>query len=111
MYAEALNEANNGPTAEAYAALNRVRTRAGLAALSGQSYQQFKEAVWLERRLELTFEGHRRFDLVRMGRLLDAVKAETSFNRNPTIQPFHVLLPLPQSDRDANPNLVQNQGY
>jgi hypothetical protein len=111
MYAEALNEAGNGPTAEAYAALNRVRTRAGLAALSGLSYQAFKEAVWLERRLELTFEGHRRFDLVRTGRLLDAVKAETSFNRSPTIQPFHVLLPIPQPDRDANPNLTQNPGY
>lgn len=111
MYAEALNEANNGPTAEAYAALNRVRTRAGLTALSGLTYQSFKEAVWLERRLELVFEGSRRFDLVRTGRLLDAVKAETSFNRNPTIQPFHVLLPIPQSDLDANPNLKQNSGY
>ena len=111
MVAEATNEANNGPTAEAYAALNRVRTRAGLTALSGLSYQQFKEAVWLERRLELTFENIRRYDLVRTGRLLDAVKAENSFARNPTIQPFHVLLPIPQTDLDANPSLKQNPGY
>ena len=111
MYAEALNEVGNGPTADAYAALNKVRTRAGLTALSGLSYAQFKDAVLLERRLELVFEGHRRFDLVRTGRLLDAVKAETSFNRNPTIQSFHVLLPIPQTDRDANPNLTQNPGY
>ncbi len=111
MYAEALNEANNGPTAEAYAALNKVRTRAGLEALADLTYQSFKEAVWLERRLELAFEGSRRFDLVRTGRLLDAVKAETSFNRNPAIQPFHVLLPIPQSDLDANQNLEQNPGY
>lgn len=111
MYAEALNEANNGPTAEAYTAVNKVRTRAGLTPLSGLSYQQFKEAVWLERRLELVFEGHRRFDLVRTGRLIDAVKSENSFNRNATIQPYHVLLPIPQTDRDANPNLTQNPGY
>lgn len=111
MYAEAANEAANGPTADAYAALNKVRTRAGLAALSGLTYQQFKEAVWLERRLELVFENNRRFDLVRTGRLLDAVKAETSFGRNPTIQPFHVLLPIPQADMDANPLLKQNDGY
>lgn len=111
IYAEALNEAGNGQTTEAYTALNRVRTRAGLTALSGLNYQAFKEAVWLERRLELTFEGHRRFDLVRTGRLLDAVKAENSFNRNATIQPFHALLPIPQTDRDANPNLIQNPGY
>lgn len=111
MQAEALNEANNGPTPEAFAALNRVRTRAGLASLSGLSYQQFKEAIWLERRLELTFENSRRFDLVRTGRLVDAVKAENSFSRNATIQPFHNLLPIPQNDMDANPKLTQNPGY
>ncbi|MVM38397.1 RagB/SusD family nutrient uptake outer membrane protein [Spirosoma sp. HMF3257] len=111
MYAEATNEANNGPTADAYTALNKVRTRAGLTALSGLTYQQFKEAVWLERRLELTFENTRRYDLIRTGRLLDAVKAENSFARNATIQPFHVLMPIPQTDMDANPNLKQNPGY
>ncbi|KQS30858.1 RagB/SusD family nutrient uptake outer membrane protein [Dyadobacter sp. Leaf189] len=111
LYAEALNEVNNGPTAEAYAALNKVRTRAKLAALTGLTYQSFKEAVWLERRLELTFENHRRFDLLRTGKLIDAVKAETTFNRNPKIQPFHVLFPFPQSDTDANPKLKQNEGY
>lgn len=111
LYAEALNEVNNGPTAEAYEALNKVRTRAKLAALSNLTYQAFKEAVWLERRLELTFENHRRFDLLRTGRLIEAVKAETSFNRNPQIQPYHVLFPIPQTDMDANPKLAQNQGY
>ena len=111
MYAEATNEANNGPTADAYAALNKVRTRAGLTALTGLTYQPFKEAVWLERRLEFTFENMRRFDLVRTGHLLDAVKAENSFARNATIQPFHVLMPIPQADMDANPNLKQNPGY
>ena len=111
MFAEATNEANKAPNAEAYAALNKVRTRAGLTALSGLTYQQFKDAVWLERRLELTFENTRRYDLVRTGRLLDAVKAENSFARNATIQPFHVLLPIPQADMDANPNLKQNPGY
>jgi hypothetical protein len=111
MYAEAANEVNNGPTADAYAALNKVRIRAGLTALSALTYQQFKEAVWLERRLELTFENIRRFDLIRTGRLLDAVKAENSFSRNATIQPFNVLMPIPQTDMDANPNLKQNPGY
>lgn len=111
MQAEALNEANNGPNTEAYAALNRVRIRAGLAPLAGLSVAQFKEAVWLERRMELAFENSRRFDLVRTGRLAEAVKSENSFTRNATIQPFHNLLPIPQTDMDANPKLVQNPGY
>lgn len=111
IHAEALSEANNGPTAEAYAALNRVRARAGLDALSGLSREQFKDAVLRERRLEFCLEGNRWFDLARTGRLLDAVKAETSFSRNPLIQPFHQLFPIPQREMGANPALVQNPGY
>lgn len=111
MYAEAQNETNGGPDASAYDALNRVRTRAGLDALDGLDYQAFKEAVWMERRLEFPFENMRWFDLVRTGRLVDAVKAENSFNRNALIKPFHVLLPIPQTDMDNNPLLEQNPGY
>lgn len=111
MYAEALNEANSAPTPDALAALNRVHTRAGLSALTNLNYTQFRDAVWTERRVEFVFENQRRFDLIRTGRLIDAVKAETSFARNPTIQPFHLLMPIPQSEIDANPKLVQNQGY
>lgn len=111
IYAEALNEANNGPTQEAYAALNRVRARAGLAALSGMARDQFRDAVLRERRLEFSYEGQRWFDLSRSGKLLEAVKAETSFGRNPTIQPHHVLFPIPQREMDANSSLTQNPGY
>lgn len=111
IYAEALSAANGGPGADAYAAINRVRTRAGLGPLSGLSAPQFKDAVLQERRLEFCMEGNRWFDLARTGRLVDAVKAETSFGRNPTIQPYHVLLPIPQRERDANPALTQNPGY
>jgi hypothetical protein len=110
VYAEALNEVN-GPVMEAYAALNRVRARAGLAPLSGLTKAQFKDAVLTERRLEFVLEGNRWFDLVRTGRLVDAVKAETSFGRNPLIQPHHVLFPIPQREIGANTSLVQNPGY
>lgn len=64
-----------------------------------------------ERRLELCLEGNRWFDLVRTGRLVDAVKAETSFGRNPLIQSYHQLFPLPQREIGANPALTQNPGY
>ncbi len=110
IYAEALNEMN-GPTAEAYNAINRVRTRAGLNPLSGLAKAQFKDAVLTERRLEFTLEGNRWFDLARTGRLVEAVKAETTFARNPLIQPHHILFPIPQREIGANPALVQNPGY
>lgn len=110
MYAEAINEVN-GPTMDAYNAINRVRARAGLNPLSGLTKAGFKDAVLKERRIEFSLEGNRWFDLVRTGRLVEAVKAETSFGRNPLIQPFHILYPIPQREMGANPSLVQNIGY
>ena len=108
MYAEALNEqsANN---VEAYNSINKIRKRAGLADLTSDLTQsQFKDSVLLERRLELAFEGHRRYDLIRTKRLVSAMKAQ-----NPAIvvQDYHYLFPIPQVERVANPKLEQNTGY
>lgn len=111
IYAEALNEAEGAPSLAAYSALNKVRKRAGLEPLSGLSKASFKDSVLEERRLELCFEAHRWFDLVRTGRLLNAIKSDNSFNRSATIQPFHVLFPIPQREIDANTSLRQNLGY
>ncbi|RCR71263.1 RagB/SusD family nutrient uptake outer membrane protein [Larkinella punicea] len=111
VYAEALSEAANGPTPDAYTALNRVRNRAGLPPLAGLNRAQFKDAVLQERRLELCWEGNRWFDLVRTGRLVEAVKSENSFGRNATIQASNQLFPIPQRERDINPSLTQNPGY
>jgi hypothetical protein len=110
-YAEALNEANNAPNTEAYNALNQIRNRAGLAPLTNLNKASFKEAILLERRLELAFEGHRWFDLARTGNLVNAVKSENSFGRNATIQSFNIKFPIPQREMDANPSLKQNEGY
>ena len=69
LYAEALNEWKQGPTDEAYKAINMVRRRGfGLPVetdnsasdLSGLSYDEFQKAVRNERAYELAFEGHRR---------------------------------------------------
>lgn len=108
MYAEALNEQAAG-NAEAFNAINKIRTRAGLAVLpSTLSQAAFRDAVLLERRLELAFEGHRWYDLVRTKRLVSAMKAQ-----NPTIvvTDKNYLFPIPQTERDANPNLTQNPEF
>lgn len=108
MYAEALNEQGPGNT-EAYAAINRIRNRAGLPNLTeGLSQADFRDSVLLERRLELAFEGHRRYDLIRTKRLIAAMTAQ-----NPSIQvkEHHYLLPIPQTEIDVNPLLKQNPGY
>lgn len=118
VYAEALNEINNGPTQEAYDMINAIRQRARyngiieqdiLPDLTGLSYQEFKDAILQERQWEFVMEGQRYHDLVRMGKLVEAVENSGKPNVNP--QSFHVLLPIPQRERGLNSNLTQNTGY
>jgi hypothetical protein len=106
IYAEAVNEAS-GPTADALAAFNRVRKRAGLDALAGLTKDQFREAIYLERRLELMFEFQRWFDLVRTKRMVTALHAAGKTNAAEK----HYLHPIPQREMDLNPKLVQNPGW
>ena len=122
MYAEALNEV--GKTADAYAYLNRVRERAFNDTdhdYSGLSQEEFRTAVWQERRLELAFEGHRWFDLARTGRFIQRMKEHSAFEASvaesnkveiaQNIKDYMVLYPVPQREIDINPALTQNEGY
>lgn len=106
ILAEALAQQNE--LAEAVTYLNMVHTRAGLTALDlatdlNDSQVDVLDAIYLERRLELAFEGERWFDLVRTGRASSVLGAAFS--------DYEALLPIPQSELDVSPNLVQNPGY
>jgi hypothetical protein len=71
-YAEAANEFEGSPSAEAYRCINKVRNRVGLQDLpAGLSKEQFREAVILERALEFGMEEVRWFDLIRWKREAD----------------------------------------
>jgi hypothetical protein len=113
MAAEAENELN-GP-AEAYQYINAVRERAYEPdrPLQGLSQQQFREALYEERKWELGGEGQRRLDLIRWGILLEVVQDTEYRVYNPAqnIQPRHTLLPIPPAQLRLNPNLNQNDGY
>ena len=103
MHAEALNEL--GESVEAHDYLNMVRNRAGLDDLSDLSESEFLDAVLEERKLEFAAEGHRWFDLVRTGKLETLVPLAKP---GVTPQSRHYLFPIPQRERDLNPNLEQN---
>ena len=118
IYAEALNEKDNAPSSEAYAAINKVRRRAfgkpinapdASVDLTGLDYGSFKAAVYLERRLEFVQEAQRWFDLVRTGRLVAEVSKVAT---KTSVAEKNNLFPIPQSEISLNPEgLPQNPGY
>lgn len=108
MYAEVLNELDDS---KCYLYINQVRERAGLDPLPQMSKNDFREHLILERAWELCYEGNRKFDLVRWG---------VYCTRTPVWNPQvignikvgkHEFWPIPQSEIDINPNLVQNAGW
>ena len=115
MRAEALNELGKAgdaqlPASDPNATLNKVRARAGLANVSGLGQAALREKILHERRMELAFEGQRWFDLVRVNNGQWGLNFLHSIGKtNATAK--HLLLPIPQQERDVNPNLTQNPGY
>lgn len=111
-YAEAMNEYNNGPDADAKDYLRRIRERAGIMdAEIPADYEGFKEAVEVERRKELYFEGYRWFDLVRRNQLTTMVpKAKSGVNYRivPTVLEKHYLFPIPNAAYQFNSQLGPN---
>jgi hypothetical protein len=124
LKAEAQNETGN--TGGAAASVNLIRSRVGLAPVSGSLSQvDMKTAILNERRLELAFEAQRWDDLVRAGVATTVMHALNEFTyscvNNSPGDPVKMdyshctkdrwLMPIPQVERDANPNLEQNPGY
>ncbi len=64
-HAEALNEAQ-GPVADVYASINQIRRRAGMPNLpAGLTRAQMRDRIHNERAVELAFEEHRWWDILR----------------------------------------------
>lgn len=109
MYAEALNQ--NGKTAEACKYLNMTRrrgfgyqtTETSPVDLQTTDKAQFALMVEQERRVELAFENHRWFDLIRTGRAVEVMRSK-GFSLNET----NLICPIPQKQIDVNPKLTQN---
>lgn len=119
IYAEAQNRADGNPNPAAYDALNSVRERAGLDALSGLTQTAFEEAVWRERWHEFCYEGITWFDMVRLRKVynedtngFDNFEGHINKNSGAALQKKHLLFPLPIQEMRNNPNLrPQNEGY
>ena len=129
-YIEALNEyAPGNPDIEKY--LNQIRERGGLGPVqSGLSPDLMREQIRLERRIELCFEQLRYFDTRRwlIAEQTDAgpfygmnVDAGNSFTdeafyertvfETRVFRPEFYLFPIPQSEINRDPQIVQNPGW
>lgn len=109
MEAEALNE--SGQMEAAIVPLNEVRQRAGLPDKEANvSKDEMRNVILHERRMELAFEGQRWFDLIRVQNGQYGLDFLHSVGKVNATKKF-LLLPIPQVERDANPNLTQNPGY
>ena len=112
MLAECLNEIN-GFDQNAIGIVNIIRLRAGLPPLSDAgtdpnlvitTAEDLEAAIQKERRLELAFENHRWFDLVRRGEAVDVMTlhglqqiAEKSTVQNGAYSNIRTLLGVPSN--------------
>lgn len=134
MAAECAVELGNLNTALGY--VNMVRERAAtlpvktvngtpVADYQVSPYPSFpnqeyaRNAVRMERRLELALEGHRFFDLVRWGIAKDVLESYSAFEgdilpfyKGIVYKPHNAYFPIPQTEIDrSSGTLQQNQGY
>jgi hypothetical protein len=112
MQSEVLNNLNPADQAK-FAGVDSVRSRAGLKDPTQQlnfanagTKDDFIDSLVKDRARELFVEGHRKYDLIRLGRYKQ-VMAKLGY----TIPDFRFLLPIPQTERDVNKKLGQNDGY
>lgn len=128
-YAEASYFLGDEVTARTY--INKVRSRPGvLMPAVTESGAVLLKRLQNERRIELAFEGHRFFDVRRWkiapqvlnvnAKKMSVIKNTTTGVRTYTVIDFlparaffdkNYLLPIPQTEIDRDPLLIQNPGY
>ena len=127
IQAEAINERDGQPNQQAYDAFNKVRRRAFREDINssaaqphdlqaGLDYEGFKNAIIQERSWEFALEQKHLPDLKRWKILVKTIKNSALAKDFPqyskqTIDFKHYRFPIPQAQREVNPNLWQNYGY
>ena len=120
MLAECYNE--NNRSSDAVDLINQVRARAGMPGInSGPDYlaadskEEVFERIRRERGWELAGEGHSFDDYKRWGMLeqLDGPMSDLlgTVKYTRVVSSRDYLWPIPQTERDMNPDLTQNPGW
>ena len=101
----------NGSTTPALDAINEVRERADMPALTTITMQDIED----ERVKELSLERTRYFDILRWGKVEEYIvnkpelKSESAGTSS--YKPGREYIAIPQNEIDANPVFKQNPGY
>lgn len=114
-------------TSEVYDYLDAIRQRAGMPKVDRVKYAsqtKLRELVRRERRVELAFEGHRIMDIRRLklkevmnGPVYGAWEGRPEKPQGLIVVKTRIfndrdyLWPIPATEIDTNPNMVQNPGY
>jgi len=112
MRAEALAQLNDvdGSIAE----VNKVRARAGLAALDKANFTAVSlvNQIYKERKWEFYFEGHAKRDKIRMdySGMIEYIKSKSTDWETVTAERY-LLLPIPARATASNPGMTQNPGF
>jgi len=99
MKAEAI--LRGGAGTDALGLVNSIRAKRGVGPLATLDLNLLLD----ERGFELYWEGHRRQDLIRFGKFLDA------YTEKPVSGSERLLFAIPATALAVNPNLEQNPGY
>ena len=113
MHAEAIlaggAQTSDGGAIESYM---KVKARAGFDPVDDRPTALTKEALLVERRVELAFENQRFFDLLRFGFADAVLSAHAADNGYTDYNPRKLLLPIPSREINlSNGLLTQNPGY
>lgn len=103
-YAEALLETSGDALTE----INKITSKRGASAYTAPLT---KEDILNERRKELIFEGFRYDDLLRTGQDIEKISIQQNFLATIPYGDPRLAWPIPQSEMDANSNMVQNTGF
>jgi hypothetical protein len=114
LYAEADNEVNNGPSAEAIKHVERLNKRNNSKAVSSLgpwTQETFRSYILEERAKEFAAEGIRKFDLLRWGIYLQTMNAIGTTDENDVVkrrESRHLLMPLPANEVNTNKFIETN---
>ncbi len=106
MHAEAIMAGGDTSSSAAIDSFMAVKSRAGFDAVADRPSVLTQDALLLERRVELAFENHRFFDLLRFGKAHDILGAHATEMGYTSYNQRRLLLPIPAREINLSDGLL-----